>query len=241
MSLHADTTILTTEGVKTIKELVDQPFNAIIDNDVFPSLGAQFDGKKDLYLLKAVSGHSVITTFDQFFFTKDRTFKPINEFHRREKLTLSLSQKSFGGEDEYFEPSPTDIYPEFEYYSSDFYIEFLKCIWYAYGYINDRGLHIIYDLSLKAHASMIQRMLQRLGVQVMPQFSRNVNGVMITKKAAINNFHSIVLGEDLPYIPHPSVASFKSLEYFDTSYTYSCEITGVRAYDANCFYVGDST
>lgn len=256
MSFLGGTTVFTTEGVKEIKDLVDIPFEAIVDGDLFPChAGARADKRKDFYQLKTSRGFSILTSFDQYFLSKMGIFKPIQEFDTREEIVVSISPNRYFEADKGYREglTSTEVIPEIEFYSSGFYKGFFQSLWKSQGYIKTKYLSFsLPDLDVP-QITQLQRMFARAGVLTKHLFiPHKIVGLSVERPFVDNYIKFIGFSDDadeqaayeiMPDVEPPEVVctKFISLEYLMTDMAYSCEIEGSSAFDANCFYVGDST
>lgn len=248
MAFSGDTTILTTEGVKHLRDLVNKPFSAIVDNNIFPChLGVEDLGKKDLYLMRVSNKCNILTTFDQEFINKRGVFKPIQEFSNGEKIKLSISAQPFDGVDFQF-VDYSDIIPEFEFYSSKFYKEFFTELWNRYGLYSENNMIIDMKHIDVLKVAQLIRMLTYCGIHSLAYQHRRIPaGIVVSPKQIYNFIKFIDLNEDKAYElikgePKENYyLTFRNLEYYETSNAYSCSIEGANAFSANCLYTADCT
>jgi hypothetical protein len=160
--LTADTFIMTDEGPKQISELVNRPFNAIVNGEIYPSttMGFWHSGKKSVYELKTSRGYKIKATSNHKFLTNDG-WKEIRELSENDVLLLNdntqkninVDQKEFDrgwivgevvgdgcynpekyyGFVAYIEPQTKTILPNLEKENPSFVLGFLRGFFDADG------------------------------------------------------------------------------------------------------------
>ena len=254
MGFSGYTTVLTTGGVKTLKDLENKPFTAVINENWFPChYGSHKLKDSDLYFVKTTGGHSVLTTINQRFLTEKGTFREIQDFRYGDKLVLSIpTNYNFDGiSPEHYDLDTID--PKYEFYDASFYKLFFRNLFNTYGKFTENGLSFYFGIQSHSECNLIVRMFARFGI-ISGTISarRNMIGVIITNRNLLNYVTHVgfdnTQDENLAYehlIEKPPsdihMTTFRSLTYQDTQMAYSCEIEGAKAFDANCFYVHDLT
>jgi len=209
-----NTTTLTTEGVKTLAELRDTPFKAIINGDIFPCHeGTHYEANRDVYFLKTGIGHNAFLTLDQELLRADSIFQNVQEFRFKDKIQLISN--------------PLTAY---EGYEND--IEFFKRAYY------DSDDNFIIKFTPDDYLPDLQKILLRLGV--LSTHSVSTSSIAIPPEYQ-QTFLDLITGQKVADVHKPKNTIFKKLEYFDTLPTYSCVIEGAHAFDADCLYARDNS
>ena len=254
MSFPGTTTVFTTEGIKIIRELVNVPFTAIINDNLFQChFGARQDKKRDIYSLITNFGYSTLTTFDQKFLSKDGTFKPAQEFQLKEEMALSASY-NHPFESRRHTEATLEIRPEYEFCSSGVYQKFFQLLWSEYAVLSKNSITFRIPNLNTEQFHQIQRMLLRMGVFSSPAYSngRFFSGILISMNQLSNyaisiGFQTQAQEEDAFMLidsfnePEHLYSKFKSLNYHSTQMTYTVEVEGAQAFDSYCFYAAELT
>lgn len=88
--LTSDTLVMTTKGYMPIRELIDKPFEVVVDGEIYPSTAKGFwhTGKKKVYRIQLENGIDVRATSNHFFMTFDG-WKRVGEISLEDTLLLS--------------------------------------------------------------------------------------------------------------------------------------------------------
>lgn len=233
MPFSAETSILTTDGFKYLKELVDKPFSAIINDQIFPCpQGVQKKEKGDLYKLTCNKGRRIFITINQDFLNMSDCFQNIQDFVRGSRIKyVSNTNISFNGDD-------ND--ERMERHSSDSLREYFAKLYYN-SENSKRGALALHfkDFSITP-VPVMQQMLVRFGVDTFLHrpVGKKIYNCLVGDQIAHDNFVKFINNE--PTDPQENYVLFKKLEYYETAPIYYCHIEGVQAFDADCFYVRDS-
>lgn len=96
--LTEDTSILTTEGIKTIKDLVGKPFTVLVNNKEYASTnkGFFYQGKKQVYQLTLDRGIQIKCTDNHKFLTNNG-FKELQDLQINDVLILNQNSSQWNG------------------------------------------------------------------------------------------------------------------------------------------------
>lgn len=262
MGLAATATVLTTEGVRTLKELIDQPFIAVINDDLFPcKRGAFSEGRRDLYELKTNWGYRTLATYDQPFYTMSGEFLTGFDIENREeeerpqlRLAISDNYRFEKGKDYKAGLESKGFHPDFEFESSGFYQGFFHRLWKECGKFAGFYASFVTGPLHYPDFQLVQRMLLRSGVMCNGYFPNGASmlfGVGIKPFSLDNYVKAIGFENQEDYVTAVNIieravpsyprAKFVHFNYHSTDETFTCEIEGIGAFDADGFYVGDST
>lgn len=260
MGFSSQTTILTTLGVKTLQQLEGKAFTAVIEDDLFHCHQGTFsEGRRDLYELRTGWGYRVLTTYDQPFYTMDGTFLTGFELENEEEapqLRLAISDNyRFESGLSYKEGYNSKGFdPMYEFQSSGFYQGFFHRLWKECGKFAGFYASFVTGPMKYPDFLLVQRMLLRSGVMCngyFPNGSPSLYGVGIkpfsldayTRAVGFEDQDDQATATDIIVKATPSYprTRYSSFTYHSTDETYSCEIEGIGSFEANGFYVGDST
>lgn len=225
MAVSEFATILTTHGAKDVGELVNIPFDAVVNGQVFPcDDGFVETGETDFYTLETTRGFVAHVSHDQKFLSEKEGFKELNDFYFNEKIALAFSP----------DVPVTDMYED---------IESLK----EFTILEDKDSFFLFD---DDNPNEVRNALLRLGIFSEVKFmGRKAVGALVSRRSVerfidLIGFNSIEQEERA----YGLVQNFDFPEFFYTRYKrtefnysgmgYSCVIPGAEAFDGDCFYMG---
>jgi len=256
----------TSNGPRTVADLVDNQFKAIVNGNEYNSTYEGFfktDSNREIYLVKTSDGYEFKSTKNHKFMVKngeDSQWKKLSEINIGDEIILHNHSKfkwnGFGTEQDgviigsmdggYCNSKELD--DKFERSSCDFYKGFIKGCFDMNGDVVSDSNDVKLKLTYKSTNNLkrIQRMMLRMGIR-----STINNCDLFIKSNSLIKYHNYIgfsnsyktnqLKNAIAFMQSEEntnnyTATVESIEFSGVEDVYDCTIEEVHAFDLNGFY-----